>query len=149
MLRSRSVRRFTPLQLAPAGLLLGLLLGVFATGCARSALPLPTPGSNDLAVGISGEPHTEVPTKQVSTFPHDDARTALAVAKRGLKACRTGDAPVAVDATIEFGPSGRVQKMKVAPGEGPVADCVRADLKQIEIPAFDGPPVALEIKVTL
>lgn len=142
MSRSRSVLRFASLALV-------LHLGLGATGCAGRALPLPVAGSNDLAVGISGEPHVETPTKLVSTFPHDDARTALAAASRGLKACRTGDAPIAIDATVEFGPSGKVQKMKVAPGEGPVADCVRADLRQVEIPGFEGPPVAMQVKVTL
>lgn len=118
-------------------------------GCAGTSQHLPLEGSGDLAVGVSGDYQTTTSSKQTSTFPSDDAKTALAAASRGLKACRTGSAPVEVDATIEFAPDGKVKKLKVAPSSGPVADCVRADLAQVEIPRFEGPPVAVDLKTTL
>jgi len=118
-------------------------------GCASQSLELPLKGSGDLAIGVSGDYQTTTSSTTTSTFPHDDAKTALAAASRGLKACRTGAAPVEVDATLEFAPSGKVKKLKVAPATGPLADCVRADLRQIEIPEFVGPPVAVDLKTTL
>lgn len=118
-------------------------------GCAAQGPLLPAPGSGDLAVGISGDYRAETATKTVSTFPSDDARTALAAATDGLKACRKGGDAVVVDATVEFAPSGRVRTLKVDPAHGPVAECVRADLVQIQIPRFDGPPVAMDLKTTL
>lgn len=118
-------------------------------GCASQSLELPLRGSGDTAVGVSGDYQTTTASKTTSTFPHDDVRTALAAASRGLKACRTGDAPVEVDATLEFAPNGKVKKLKIAPATGPLAECVRADLAQVEIPEFVGPPVAVDLKTTL
>lgn len=118
-------------------------------GCASASQELPLKGSGDLAVGVSGDYQTTTSSKATSTFPHDDAKTALAAASRGLKACRTGSRPIEIDATLEFSPDGKVKKLKVAPSTGPVAECVRADLAQVAIPSFEGPPVAVDLKTTL
>ena len=75
---------------------------------------------------------------------------ALSAARLGLRACRRnhGATPVVFDATLEFDPSGKVSRVRIAPG-GPVADCVRSDLTQVEIPKFDGAPVEVEMQITL
>lgn len=82
------------------------------------------------------------------SFPHDDAKTALVAATRGLKACR-GAEPTVVHATLEFEPSGRVSRLEITPSAGRLADCVRADLAQVAIPSFEGPPVAMQMRVRL
>ena len=149
MSRSRPLTRFTSYATSCVPLLLALLaLGAGSLGCNAEWLALPAKGSGDLAIGISGDPPVETTSKSVSTFPREDALTALSAAEAGLKACRRGGA-VAIDATVEFAPSGKVQKLKVAPSTGPVAECVRADLTQIEIPRFVGPPVAMQMRVEL
>ena len=79
-----------------------------------------------------------------------DAQTALAAARPGLRACRRNHSatPVVFDATLEFEPSGKVSRVLIAPG-GPVADCVRSDLTQVEIPKFEGAPLEVEMQITL
>jgi len=77
-------------------------------------------------------------------------QTALSAARPRLRACRRNHSatPVVFDATLEFDPSGKVSRVRIAPG-GPVADCVRSDLTQVEIPKFDGAPVEVEMQITL
>lgn len=79
-----------------------------------------------------------------------DAKTALSAARPNLRSCRRnhGATPVVFDATLKFEPSGKVSRVLIAPA-GPVADCVRADLTQVEIPSFDGAPVEVEMQITL
>jgi hypothetical protein len=115
---------------------------VFSTGCAASASAVPSSPVASAAVTASAPAG--------STFPHADAQTALAAARPALRACRRnlGATPVVFDATLEFEPSGKVRRVLIAPG-GPVADCVRSDLTQVEIPKFDGPNVEVQMTVTL
>ncbi|MBX3192460.1 MAG: hypothetical protein KF819_36050 [Labilithrix sp.] len=93
--------------------------------------------------------HTTAATPESTpSFPHDDAKTALAAASLHLKACR-GAEPVVVHATVEFEPSGRVSRVETTPAEGRQAACVQADLAQVAIPKFEGPPVAMKLRVRL
>lgn len=117
----------------------GLLIAfAFSTGCAASASPVATIPSTAAVISDS------------TAFPREDAQTALSAARPGLRACRRnpGATPVVFEATLEFEPSGKVGRVLIAPG-GPVADCVRSDLTQVEIRKFDGPPMKLEMQVTL
>ncbi len=116
------------------------LLTTFAslTGCAGApASSRPSPSTAALLAG---------PTP----FPQEDAETALSAVRPGLRTCRrnAGSTPVVFEAKLEFEPSGKVGRVLIAPG-GPVADCVRSDLTQVEIPKFDGPPVEIQMEVTL
>jgi len=136
-----------------AALALVTCLSAALYGCASQPAPLPAVGSGDLAVGVSGyqrapRAETDAPA-HARAFPREDARTALAAARRGLLACRQAETPASLAATLEFSPSGRVQRVDVDPADGPLADCIRADLKEVEIPRFDGPPVEMQLRVEL
>jgi len=117
----------------------GLLTAfAFFTGCAAPVASIPPTGA-------------VMPVSTDSTaFPREDAQTALSAARPGLRACRRnpGATPVVFEATLEFEPSGKVGRVLIAPG-GPVADCVRSDLTQVEIRKFDGPPMEVQMQVTL
>ena len=117
---------------------LGVLIGfAFFAGCAASpsrVSPVVSPGA------ISSS----------TAFPREDAQTALSAARPGLRGCRrnAGATAVVFEATLEFEPTGKVGRVLIAPG-GPVADCVRSDLTQVEIRKFDGPPMEVEMQLTL
>ena len=108
-----------------------------------------------LLAGCASAPATAAPRapEQVvtsSSLTQVDAQTALSAARPGLRACRRnhGATPVVFDATLEFEPSGKVSRVLIAPA-GPVADCVRSDLTQVEIPKFEGGPLEVEMQITL
>jgi len=107
-----------------------------------------------LFAGCANAPAPMAPAQTVTSSSlarsQVDAKTALSAARPGLRACRRnhGATPVVFDATLEFEPSGKVSRVLIAPG-GPVADCVRSDLTQVEIPRFDGAPVEVEMQITL
>lgn len=118
---------------------IALLTGVaLLAGCA-SAPPTAAPKAPE-----------QVVTSSSLTLSHTDAQTALSAARPGLRACRRnhGATPVVFDATLEFEPSGKVSRVLIAPA-GPVADCVRSDLTQVEIPKFEGGPLEVEMQITL
>jgi hypothetical protein len=85
-----------------------------------------------------------------AAFPSSHAHTALSAADSVIRSCRrdTQATPVVFEATLQFEPSGRVRKVAIAPA-GPVSDCVRSELTQLEIPKFDGAPVEVQMLVTL
>jgi hypothetical protein len=116
---------------------LGLLAAfVFFTGCAA-----PAPATSAV---------TPASASASTSLPRVDAQTALSAARPGLRACRRNihATPVVFEATLEFEPSGKVGRVLIEPA-GPVADCVRSDLAQVEIPKFDGPPMEVEMQLTL
>ena len=120
---------------------LALLLGCTGGSSGRAASAPPTASSAGAsAVIVDAHP----------AFPTADAHTALSAAGPVLRSCRrnTHATPVVFEATLEFDPSGKVSKAAVAPG-GPVSDCVRSELTQIEIPKFEGAPVEVQMQVTL
>lgn len=154
------VRSQPPRRRSVSVVLSSLFLFVSAlglAGCGRAAVPIAatTPAyvtSAPEARGNDAAPVevTSAPLSQPGVpFPHDDARTAISAARRGLLACRRDAPPTVLHATLEFAPDGRVQRVGLAPAGGPVAACVREDLARIEIPRFDGPPVSMQVKVDL
>ena len=118
---------------------LALLSGCTGGSSGRAAPPSAS-GSGASAVIVDAHP----------AFPAADAHTALSAAGPVLRSCRrnTHATPVVFEATLEFDSSGKVSKAAVAPG-GPVSDCVRSELTQIEIPKFEGEPVEVQMQVTL
>ncbi len=89
-------------------------------------------------------------TSSSLTLSQTDAQTALSAARPGLRGCRRNPhaTPVVFDATLEFETSGKVSRVLIAPA-GPVADCVRSDLTQVEIPKFEGGPLEVAMQITL
>ena len=120
-----------------------LIAFAFSAGCAVSAPPAASSSPSITAA-------TSPSARGATSLPRDDAHSALSAPRPGLRACRrnVGATPVVFEATLEFEPSGKVSRVLIAPG-GPVADCVRSDLTQVEIPKFDGPPMEVEMQVTL
>lgn len=115
-----------------------LALLSFFTGCA-SAPASPAASASDVTSASA-----------TTASPREDAQTALRAARPALRACRrsTQGMPVMFEATLEFEPSGKVSRVTIEPA-GPVADCVRSDLTQVEIRSFEGPPLEVQIQVTL
>ena len=99
----------------------------------------------------SPEPSVDLPSTSpgTSSFPKDDAETALRAARGGLRSCADSAVPRALDVTVRFEPSGRVSSVTVSPADGRVASCVRTRLAEISIPAFHGESVALHMPVQL
>ena len=115
----------------------GLLMGfAFFAGCASTPA-----GARGTSPGVASAS---------TAFPRADAETALSAVRPGLRGCRRnpGASAVVFEATLEFEPSGKVGRVVIAPS-GPVADCVRSDLAQVEIRSFDGPPIEVEMQLTL
>ena len=84
-----------------------------------------------------------------STFPRDDARTALRAAEGGLRSCNDSAVPRTLHVAMRFEPSGKVSTVEVSPADGRVASCVQSRLREVAITPFEGRPVTMRVPVTL
>lgn len=86
---------------------------------------------------------------EASTFPRDDARTALRAAEGGLRSCNESAVPRTVDVTMTFEPSGNVSAVEVSPSGGRAASCVEGRLREVAVAPFQGQPVTIRTPLTL
>ncbi len=84
-----------------------------------------------------------------STFPRDDARTALRAAEGGLRSCSDSAVPRTLQVTMRFEPSGKVSTVEVSPPDGRAAACVQQRLREVAVAPFEGQPVTIRMPVTL
>lgn len=82
-------------------------------------------------------------------FPHDDARTALAAAARGLRSCGTEGRSEEVVADLRFAPDGKVADVDVSTSDDATTSCVRTKLAEVAVTPFDGDPVTMRMRVRL
>jgi hypothetical protein len=130
---------------------LGLATGCGARAGAEAKHPTELTGAEDKERDGTARPPSggigEV--RGSSTFPQDDARTALRAAQGGLRSCSESAIPRSVDVRVRFESTGKVSKVDVVPPDGRAASCVRTRLGEVAITPFKGDPVTLQMTVQL
>jgi hypothetical protein len=113
--------------------------------CGSASSSRPASSATELTAARTGQGDV----REASTFPRDDAATALRAAEGGLRSCNDSAVPRPFEVTLHFDPSGKVGKVDVVPGEGHVASCVRARLSEVSVVPFKGEPATLRATVSL
>lgn len=85
----------------------------------------------------------------LGAFPEHDARTAIAAASHGLRACKTPDGPMEMDAILRFEPTGKVSAVEIAPFDPDVSPCVKNRLLRIEVRPFEDDAKTVRTRVKL
>jgi len=83
-----------------------------------------------------------------TTFPREDARTALRAAEGGLHSCTDSAVPQTLDVSVRFETSGNVSSVEVTP-PGRAASCVESRLREVAVTPFEGQPVTVRLPMTL